>query len=101
MPFATVMSSAKKSLIASLNVNVNVISPFTADVPPVSSVIETVGTVVSTVSVCVPAALTLPAASVAVTETELVPFAFTEREPLVGVAEPVSTLQVPSAAVVE
>ena len=73
VPFATVMSSAKKSLIASLNVNVNVISPFTADVAPVSSVIVTVGAVLSTVSVCVPAALTFPAVSVAVTETALAP----------------------------
>ena len=98
VPFATVISDAAKPLTASLNVIVNVISPFVVEVA--LSVIVTVGAVVSTVSVCVPAALTLPAASVAVTETEFVPFAFTANVPLAGVALPVSILHEPSVAVV-
>ena len=69
-------------------------------VPLLLSVIATVGAVESITSVCVPAELTLPAASVAVTDTELLPLAFRESDPLAGVAEPVLTLQVPSVAVV-
>ena len=72
---------------------------FSVPSPAIVSIV-TVGAVVSTVSVCVPAALTLPAASVAVTETEFVPFAFTASVPLAGVALPVSILHEPSVAVV-
>ena len=60
-----------------------------------------VGSVVSIVSVCVPAALPLPAASVAVTDTAFVPLTSRASVPEVGVSLPVSTLQVPSVAVVE
>ena len=66
-----------------------------------SSVMVTVGRVVSTTRVWVVAALVLPAASREVTETELEPLASIARVPETGVAEPVSMLQVPVVAVVE
>ena len=64
-----------------------------------SSVMVTVGRVVSTTRLCVVAALVLFAASVAVTETELEPLALIARVPDAGV-EAVSMLQVPVVAVV-
>ena len=62
---------------------------------------ETVGRVVSTTNVWVTADDVLPTASVAVTETELLPFALIESVPLAGVALPVSTDQFPPVAVTE
>ena len=59
-----------------------------------------VGAVVSMVSVWLPAAEALPAASVAVTETVLVPLALRLSVPLPGVAVARLTLQVPPVAVV-
>ena len=59
-----------------------------------------VGAVVSMVRVWLPAAETLPAASVAVTETALEPLALRLSVPLLGVAEPRLTLHVPPLAVV-
>ena len=70
-------------------------SPFA--VPETLSVMVTDGAVVSTTSVCVAAELTLPAASLAVTETLFEPP--TDSVPLAGVAAPVSTLHVPFVAV--
>ncbi|AIB14386.1 hypothetical protein ABAZ39_20945 (plasmid) [Azospirillum argentinense] len=58
------------------------------------------GAVVSMVSVCVPAEEVLPAASVAVAETVLVPLAFRLSDPEVGVAVARLRLQVPLVAVV-
>ena len=63
------------------------------------SVITTLGKLVLMTKACVPTALTLPAASVAVTETELLPLALSPKMPLVGTAVAVLTLQVPLVAV--
>ena len=98
-PFATVMSEAVKPVTASLNAKVNTTSPVA--VPLALSVIVTLGLVVSTVTVCVTAGPVLPATSEAVTDNEFVPFAFTERLPLAGLAEPVSIDHEPPVAVVE
>ncbi|MNU00941.1 hypothetical protein D3C72_2441900 [compost metagenome] len=58
------------------------------------------GTVVSMVRDCVPAADTLPAASVAVAETGLAPLAFRLSAPEVGVAVARSMDQFPPVAIV-
>ena len=92
------MSVASKPSTTSSNVIVNVISPFVVELA--SSVIVTVGAVVSSTSVCVPAELTFNAASVAVTDTELSP-SFTESVPETMLAVSVSILQVPSVATTE
>ena len=52
------------------------------------------------VRVWLPAAETLPAASVAVTETVLAPLVLRLSVPVLGVAEPRLTLHVPPVAVV-
>ena len=59
-----------------------------------------VGAVVSMVSVWVPGVDVLPAASVAVTDTALVPLAFRLSVPVTGVAVDRSRLQFPPVAVV-
>ena len=64
------------------------------------SVMVTVGLVVSTTRVWDVAALVLPAASRAVTETMLLPLALIARVPEAGVAVWVSMVQVPLVAVV-
>ena len=58
------------------------------------------GAVVSMVSVWVPGVETLPAASVAVTDTAFVPLAFKLSVPVTGVAVDRSRLQFPPVAVV-
>ena len=55
----------------------------------------------STTNVCVVAAEVLPAASVAVTDTELLPFASIANVPDAATAVVVSTLQVPPVATTE
>ena len=59
-----------------------------------------VGAVVSMVRVWLPAVETLPAASVAVTETALEPLVLRLSVPVLGVAVPRSTDQLPPLAVV-
>ena len=63
-------------------------------------VIATAGAVVSTTNVCVTALDVFVAASVAVTDTELLPLASIDKVPLSSFAVPVSTDQVPPVAVV-
>ena len=58
----------------------------------------TAGGVVSIISVCVPAVDTLPAASVAVTDTGLLPLALSESRPSVGAAVLRSICQAPPVA---
>ncbi|MNW19341.1 hypothetical protein D3C71_2192850 [compost metagenome] len=68
----------------------------------VSAVVTTgaFGAVVSMVSDCVPAADTLPAASVAVAETALAPLAFRLSTPVTGVAVARLMDQFPPVAIV-
>ena len=68
--------------------------------PQLKELILILGDVVSIVSVWVAELEKLPTLSVAVTEIELVPFAFNDNEPLAGVAVPVSIDQLPPVAVV-
>ena len=98
LPLVIVMSPSSNPVTASEKVKVNVIGPLA--VPATSSLIVRVGAAVSMTSDSLAVLLVLPAASVAVAVTGLLPLVLSERLPLVGVAVSVSTDQIPPVAVV-